>query len=216
MIKLENVNFSYNNREVLKDINLTIQEGELIGILGPNGSGKTTLLKVLAGILHPKAGKVLIKGKFIKHYKDRERAKLVGYVPQYIPSYFQFTVYEAVMSGRYPHLGPFNIYSNQDKEVVERSMELVDVHHISNRKLTDISSGERQRVAIAACLAQDTDIILLDEPISNLDIHYQRKILNTLYSLNKEHQKTIIIVFHDINMAFRFCDKIFFLKKMVV
>ena len=213
MIKLERIYFRYHNKEVLKDINLNVKKGEIIGILGPNGSGKTTLLKVLAGILHPQSGKILINNTPLTHYKHRDRAKLIGFVPQHIPAYFPFTVYETILSGRFPYLGPFNILSKHDREAVEKAIELTGIEHIANRKLTEISSGELQRVAIAVCLAQDTEILLLDEPISNLDINYQRRILNALYSLNEKHKKTIVMVFHDINMAIRFCQKLFFLKK---
>lgn len=213
MLQLEKVSFRYNYKEVLNDINLTIKKEEIIGILGPNGSGKTTLLKVLAGILRPQSGKVFIYKKPITEYKPRDRAKLIGFVPQYMSVYFPFTVYETILSGRFPYLGPFNVLSKQDKEAVEKAIELTGIEHIADRKLTEISTGELQRVAIATCLAQDTKILLLDEPVSNLDINYQTKILNILYSLNKTQKKTIVIVFHDINMAIRFCQRIFFLKK---
>ncbi|GAB6161968.1 hypothetical protein JCM12298_11270 [Desulfothermus naphthae] len=213
MIQLEKVSFRYNYKDVLRDISLTIKKEEIVGILGPNGSGKTTLLKVLSGILSPHSGKIFINKKPITQYKPRDRAKLIGFVPQYMPVYFPFTVYETILSGRFPYLGPFNILSKQDKEAVEKAIELTEIEHIADRKLTEISTGELQRVAIATCFAQDTEILLLDEPVSNLDINYQTKVLNILYSLNKTQKKTIVIVFHDINMAIRFCQRIFFLKK---
>ncbi len=213
MISLKSLSFSYGKKEILEQIDLKIDKGDFLGILGPNGSGKSTLLKLINGILNPTYGSVTIKGRDVREYSTRQRARLLSYIPQNVPVYFPFSVYETVMAGRFPYIGYLGQGSEKDKEVVLRAMELVEISDIAHRKLTELSGGERQRVAIATCLAQDSEILLLDEPVSNLDIYYQKQILNLLKSLNQEHGKTIVMAVHDINMAYGFCNKSLFLKQ---
>ena len=212
MIDMKNLSFSYGNKKVLDKINLSVHPGDFLGILGPNGSGKTTLIKLMNGFLPPDHGEILIKGRALKSYSARDLALLVSYVPQEIPVLFPYTVTEVVMSGRFPHIGPLGRESQRDMEIVARAMETARLNDLADKKMTDLSGGERQRATIAACFAQETEIILLDEPVSALDIRFQKEILNLVSSFNREEGRTVVMAIHDLNTAYRFCNRVVFLQ----
>ncbi len=206
MIQIKNLNFSYATKKILEDINLKINPGEFVGIIGPNGSGKTTLLKNICRVLKPDKGVVLIDGRV--HYGPKELAQKLAVVSENEPVDFDFTVLEIVLMGRTPFLRRFQQERKEDIEIAKRSMEATDTLQFIERPITQLSAGERQRVFIAQCLAQTPKIILLDEPTNYLDIKHKIRIFNFFSTLNKEKGVTVLSVLHDINLASRYCDKL--------
>ncbi|MCS7280887.1 MAG: ABC transporter ATP-binding protein [Desulfobacterota bacterium] len=209
-ILVEGLSFSYNSRPILENIEFHLDEGEILSILGPNGSGKTTLLKVLASIFAPKKGTVLVDGKELKKISAEERAKILGYVPQKSEG-FDITVFEAVLSGRKPYIG-FRV-KKEDIEVVEEVIRVMELSELSSRSITRISGGEFQKVIIARALAQRPKVLLLDEPLSHLDLRNQMEIASLIRKVTKELRLVTIFVLHDINLAIRYSDLFMFLKK---
>jgi len=213
VVKTERVGFSYENDPVLKDISFETREGEFLGIIGPNGSGKTTLLKIIDGILTVREGFLTINGTDIRKINRRDIAKIVAVVPQDSPVIFSFTVREVILMGRAPHLGRLSFEEQRDFEIVHKAMELTDTLPFSARGINELSGGERQRVLIARALAQQPQIILLDESTAFLDIKHQIAFFDLMKSLNKTEKLTVITVTHDINLASSFCDRVMLLDK---
>ena len=213
LITVTGIKFSYNDSEwVLKDISLSLGKGEILSIIGPNGSGKSTLLKLLAGIERPQAGSIAIKNKPIGRMARRQLAKILGYLPQNVTSEFDYTAEEIVALGRFPHLKGIGFLDSRDIQVVNRSLEAADLLSLRNRPLSKISGGERQRVFLASVLAQEPEMLLLDEPTASLDIHHQAR----FYSLLRGLAKTglgIMVVTHDINLATVFTGRLLVLKE---
>ncbi|MGM0397115.1 MAG: heme ABC transporter ATP-binding protein [Bacillota bacterium] len=212
-IKAKNIVFSYSAAPVIRDVSFVTAKGEFISILGPNGSGKSTLLKTLNGLYIPESGQIELLGKGLVEYKRKEIAKKVSLVPQDTSLEFEFTVEEVVGMGRHPFKSRFEKEDDSDRQLVYEAMDMTNTFDIRDRLITEISGGERQRVFIAKALAQNTEIILLDEPTSHLDINHQIDILNLLRKMNQEKGITIILVIHDINLATRYSDRIILLKK---
>lgn len=212
-IQVNNLDFEYGNKKVLKDISLNIEKGKFISIIGPNGSGKSTLLKNINRIFMPKAGNIQIEDMNIKKMKTKELAKKVALVPQDTIIDYEFTVEDIVLMGRHPFKGRFQKENEDDYRIVQNALEQTNTIHLKDRIITEISGGERQRVIIAKALAQNPSIILLDEPTSHLDINHQIEILNLLRKLNKENGTTIVLVIHDINLAARYSDEIVMLNE---
>lgn len=213
LIKLENVWFTYTEAPVLKNINLEIQQGEFLGIIGPNGCGKTTLLRLISGVLNQDSGKIYLNGKEINKWKRKEIAQIVGVVPQesYIP--FAYTVKEVVMMGRTPHLSLLQLEGKKDLEIVKKAMELTEIEQFANRYLDTLSGGERQRVLIARALAQEPQILLLDEPTLHLDLYHQVEILDLVKTLNNKHGITVLFITHDLNLAAIYCQRLILLSE---
>lgn len=212
-LSIENLTFSMNGKTILKDISLSVDDGEFLGLMGPNGSGKTTLLRCIMKYLMPQKGAVLIDAKPIHTLKEKELARLLAVVPQSSQLDFSFTAYEIVMMGRLPYAGSRLISeSKKDEEAVRRAMDRTDTWEFANRQFSSLSGGERQRVIIARALAQDPKILLLDEPTVFLDITGQFEIMDLLRDLNREGL-TIIAVLHDVNLASRYCRKIALLNE---
>lgn len=211
-LKVQNLRFRYSTEDVLKKISFDIPKGSFVSILGPNGSGKTTLLKTISHILKPDEGNVLLKEKTLREYGHKELARSIAVVHQNQPTDFDFTVEDVVLMGRYPHLRQFQSESTKDHEVTRSAMQRTAISHLREKNLKHISGGERQRVMIARALAQETDTLLLDEPISHLDIKYQLEILKMCRGLSHEKDMTIITTLHDINMAARFSDYMILMK----
>ncbi|MCL2800029.1 MAG: ABC transporter ATP-binding protein [Endomicrobia bacterium] len=212
MIELKNIFAGYHNKDVLKDISLTIKESSFSGIIGPNGAGKSTLLKCLCGVLKFHRGQIIINGKNITDLKKSELSKAVSYMPQTIESNLSFSVYDFVMLGRFPHLGFLKNPSKNDKKIVREVMEFTNIADFSQRKTDELSGGERQRVLIAQTIAQGTPVIVFDEPTAHLDIGAQNDILKLLKTLNRDFKKTIIATMHDLNAAGEFCDNLILLN----
>lgn len=212
-IKVNGIQYSYNSKPVLQDVSLQIEAGDILGVVGPNGSGKSTLIKCLDRILKPQAGSILIDGEDIKSLNMNDLAKKVGYVPQSEGSKFPITVFDVILMGRKPHLNWKA--SDKDLEIVANIISLLDIEEIAMREVGAISGGQRQKVIIARALAQEPDIILLDEPTSNLDLRHQLEVLN-LVKEQTENGITAIVSIHDLNLASRYCDKFAMLKEGVI
>jgi ABC-type cobalamin/Fe3+-siderophores transport system ATPase subunit len=206
MIKLKNITAGYNKVEVIKNINIEFEEGSITSIIGKNGCGKTTLLKTSANLLKPFKGEIRLGDKDIFSIPKRELAKKLSFLPQ-LRAVPNITVYNLVMHGRYPYLGFSRTPQKKDKELVQKAIEDMGLNQYINKNIYELSGGQRQKVYIAMLLAQDTDIIFLDEPTTYLDINQQLEILEIIKRL-KEMAKTIIMVVHDLNNALSYSDKI--------
>ncbi|MBE6063921.1 ABC transporter ATP-binding protein [Clostridium cochlearium] len=209
-IILNNLNFSYNEKHILKNINISFERNKFYSILGPNGSGKTTLLKNILKALPTTDKTIYIDAFDINNYKNKDLAKKMSSVPQNTNLEFDFTSFDVVLMGRSPHLKRFERESNKDYEIVREAMEITNTWHLKDKYINQLSGGERQKIIIARALAQESSIILLDEPISNLDIQNQIEIMDTLKFLNRD--VTIISVLHDLNLAAQYSDYILLLK----
>lgn len=212
-IAVDSLKFRYATEDVLKKITLKIEKGQLVSILGPNGSGKTTLLKSLCKLLTPNEGEISLQEKCIKTLSTQTLAKTLAVVHQTDQSDFEFSVEEVVLMGRFPHLRKFQSESSADYAIADEAMSQTDVMHLKEKSIQSISGGERQRVMIARALTQDTDLLLLDEPISHLDIKYQLEILKLCQKLKYAKEMTVVTTLHDINMAARFSDFIILMKE---
>ncbi len=212
-LKVRDVDFYYGARKVLESISFTAEKGELIGLIGPNGSGKTTLLKILDGLLKPQVGSVYLDGKAVREMKLDEIARNVAMVPQDASSPGDFKVFEMVLMGRTPYLGRFSTENVSDEMKARMWMKLTEVLHLSERKMSEISGGERQRAIIARALAQEPKVLLLDEPTANLDVCYQLQIMSLLRNLVESFNVIIICAMHDLNLAARYCDKVILLNR---
>jgi iron complex transport system ATP-binding protein len=211
-IDIRKVSFRYTDQWVIEDLSFHVDRGEFCGIIGPNGSGKTTLLKILYGLIYPQKGLVFIDGGELRRMKRSDIAKKIAVLPQDTQISFPFTALEVVLMGRSPYLGRLQFEGREDFEIAERAMRLTDTLHASRRPINELSGGERQRILIARALAQEPEIILLDEPTSNLDINHQVEFYDLISRLNREKRLTILTVSHDINLASEYCRKIILLK----
>jgi iron complex transport system ATP-binding protein len=212
IIKLEQIGFRYNEHWVLRNVSFEVKEGEFIGILGPNGSGKTTLLNVIDGILIPQEGEVWINETSCNKLKRENLAKIIAVVPQESSMIFPFTVQEIVLMGRAPHLGKWRFEGETDFTIARQAMEMTDTLSLMNRSMNALSAGERQRVLIARALAQQPQIMLLDEPTAFLDIRHQIDFFDLIKALNKNQTLTVIGVTHDINLASSYCDRLILMR----
>lgn len=212
ILEAKNIVHKYDEKEVLKNISIEVEEKEFLGVIGPNGSGKTTLLKVLSRGIKQTSGEILFKGKNILTLRTKYLATNIAIVPQEEAIIFPFTVFEIVMMGRAPYIRRFSWETRSDIDIAEKSMKLADVLHLKNRLINELSSGERQRAIIARGLAQKPKVLLLDEPTSHLDINHQIEIFNLLKRLNEEELITIVVVSHDINLASKYCRRLILLK----
>ncbi len=212
VLEANRIVYSYTRKPVVNDVSLEVKKGEFMSILGPNGSGKSTLLKTLSHIYIPDSGEIVLMGKPLDTYKRKEIAQRIAMVPQDTSLDFEFTVEEVVLMGRHPFLGRFGKEDVLDMDLAYEAMERTNTLHIKDSLITEISGGERQRVFIAKALAQNTSIMLLDEPTSHLDINHQIEILELLKRLNSEKELAIVLVIHDINLAARYSDRILLMK----
>jgi iron complex transport system ATP-binding protein len=208
MFRAENVSANYGQKQALKNINAEIKKGSFTGIIGKNGAGKSSLLKVLCGLLKTKSGSVYIDGKNINEIHKRDFAKIVSFMPQNVETDFPFTVRQMTMFGRYPHMNIFKTPQEKDFKAVNDALDFLDIKDIADRKINELSGGERQKVLIAQTIAQETDILIFDEPTAYLDMGAQHLILNFLKKINEKNFKTLIVTFHDLNAAGEFCSDI--------
>ena len=215
-LSVEALSFSYGRgaraRLVLSQVSLEIARGSVVGLLGPNGSGKTTLLGLMSGVLTPGTGSVLLDGRPIDRIARRDLARQVAVVPQETRATFDFTVLEMVLMGRYPHLGPFELEGPADVEIARAALRATGTAGLEERLFATLSGGEKQRVVIAAALAQASDMMLLDEPTTALDLRYQFEVLAVLKALNAERCTTLIVSTHDLNLAAALCQRVVLLK----
>lgn len=201
IIEMEHFSFSLGGRRILIDVSFRAREGEYVSVVGPNGAGKTTLLKCLCRIHRGGSGAVRIAGRPLQEYGQKDLALQVSYVPQADGRLYPFTVHEFVMMGRYPHLGPFSSPGARDEQAVRDALALTGTAEFAERYPGTLSGGERQKVFIAAALAQEARILLLDEPATFLDPRHEAEIHGLLARANRERGVTILSVMHDINSA---------------
>ncbi len=212
LFDIQNLNFSFGKKEILKSLSLKIYEGDYLSIIGPNGSGKTTLIKCLTGILTVPNKKIFFKNIPIENITQKKLASQISYVPQVNEQSFPFTAKEFLMLARYPHLSRFTSVTQKDKTAVEKAFEITGTKEFANRQLNTLSGGEKQMIFIAAALAQGGEIILLDEPATFLDPKHEEKIYKILKSIHQNENKTIVTITHNINSAILFSNKIALLK----
>ncbi len=208
-----NISTGYEEKLILQNLNITIPAGKFSVLIGPNGCGKSTLLKSFARLLRPKKGSILLDGKSISELPTMQLAKEIGLLPQspIVPA--GITVADLVARGRFPYQNLFGQLSKADYEAIAWAMEAMGIADLADKSVDSLSGGQRQRVWIALVLAQDTDILLLDEPTTYLDIAYQVEILDCLEKLNRTKKITIVAILHDINLSIRYADHIFAMKK---
>lgn len=212
-VRVDNIGFEYPRLPVLNNISFDIPRGDFLSILGPNGSGKSTLLRLMARILLPGHGKILLENIPLNSYSRKELARKVGYVPQETHWLFPFTVMEVVLMGRSPYIGRWGFESKVDIDLCRDIMRRTDIEGLAEKPITAISGGERQRVLIARALAQQPSLLLLDEPNAHLDLSHQAGIFEILADYRREHQVTIVWVSHDLNLAASFSERVLVLAR---
>jgi len=212
ILKVEDLTTGYDKIPIIKDICLEVPYGAFLGIIGPNGAGKSTLFKAIAKVLPPWQGRILYKGKDIKSIPQREFAKEISILSQFQLIPFSFTVEEFILMGRYPHRNRLEALRPSDYKILEDVIELLDISHYRKKKVSSLSGGEMQRVVLAQGLAQEPDLLLLDEPTSHLDIGHQIKILDLIKYLSEDKHLTVIVILHDLNLASIYCDTVVLLK----
>ncbi|GAA1424015.1 ABC transporter ATP-binding protein [Catellatospora coxensis] len=207
-LRAEGLTLGYDAEPIVRDLDVTILDGKVTAIVGANACGKSTLLRGLARLLRPRQGSVLLDEKAMAGLSTLEVAKVLGLLPQSPLAPDGITVADLVSRGRYPHQGWFRTWNDRDHDAVARALDATGTADLVDRPLRQLSGGQRQRVWIAMALAQDTDLLLLDEPTTYLDINHQVELLRLLRTLNAQAGKTIVAVLHDINLASRYCDHI--------
>lgn len=212
-ISVKNLSVSYENNTIIENMSLSIPKGKISIIIGANGCGKSTLLKTISRINKPKNGDIFINNKNIKKIKEKNIAKEVAFLPQGPVCPSGLTVRELVAFGRFPHQRIIGGLNAHDKEVIDWAIKETGLSDFADREIENLSGGQRQRAWIAMVLAQETEIIMLDEPTTYLDMSYQLEVLEVLQKLNKEKNITVVIVLHELNNACKFADNIIGLKK---
>jgi len=205
--------FSYGEgRFRLKNIDLDVAAGEMLGIVGPNGSGKSTLLRLMSGLLKPESGQIRLRGAGLSEVGRKKLATELALLPQTPPSSFEFTVREVVSMGRYPYQGAFGFLTETDAKIVENALCETGCWELAERYFSTLSGGERQSVLVASILAQQPSLMLLDEPTASLDIHHRSEVMDLLWSLARR-EMGVVVVTHDLNAAGQFCDRLALLSE---
>ena len=208
VLDISSLSFNFGSKNILADINISIKDNGIVGIIGPNGSGKSTLLKCIYRVLKPKTGTIFIDGKNINDYQFKETAKKMAVVAQHNDTHFDFNVLEMVLIGRSPHKKFMERDSAEDIELAYKALEQVNMKDFADRNFSSLSGGEKQRIILARALVQNTDCLILDEPTNHLDIKHQLHFM----SLAKDLKITVISAIHDLNIAAMYCNKIYALK----
>ena len=206
-ITAQSVSLAYGPRQVLIDLSLTVEAGTMTLLAGRNGAGKSTLLNILVGIRKPDNGDVVLDGSKLEEYPDRERARKVTLIPQDSDSPFEFTGRELVMMGRYPHVQRFRGARPEDHAAVDRALEMTDAADFANRSVYTLSGGEMRRISIARALATEAEVLLADEPTSDLDLEHAVAVLSLLHGLARQG-RTVLLASHDLNLTAPRCDRV--------
>ena len=211
ILQVGGLSFAFGARPTLKDVNLSVSAGEIVGVVGPNGSGKTTLIRLICGVLRPQGGRILVSGDDVTKLPRSTLAKRVAVVPQSPLLPPSFTAGEIVLLGRTPHLRLLHAEGAHDLAVVKHAMEVTRTLEFADRRVGEISGGELQRVVLARALAQEPALLLLDEPTAHLDINHQTAILDLIAQLAREQKLAVLAVLHDLNLASQYCQRLVFL-----
>jgi len=211
-LSCDGVSFAYGATEVLTSVSFSVTKGEIFGLLGPNGSGKSTLVRLMSGVLVPRTGRVMFAGRELRNYRREELARRIAVVPQETRIELPFSVLEVVLMGRAPYLGRFGFERAHDLAIARRAMEQTGVNALATREIHELSGGERQRVILAKALAQEPQVLLLDEPTAFLDIKHQMEVYDLIGHLSRQHGLTVITIQHDLNLAALYCDRLALLK----
>jgi iron complex transport system ATP-binding protein len=207
-IQLDGISFRYGDVAVLHDVDVEVRQGDFLCIVGPNGAGKTTLLRVMTHFFPPSIGRALLFGRSARQLPSRERARLVALVAQSEDMVFPNSVRAMVLLGRYPHLSGFGFEGPADYEAADRAIAFTGLTHLASRPVTKLSGGEQHRVTIARALAQETPVLLLDEPNAHLDLKHQTELFDLLLALNRDQGRTIVCVTHDLNLAAQYATRV--------
>lgn len=213
VFELRNVSYKYDETPILQEISLQIPRNLITGILGPNGSGKTTLLKVLSGISKPNEGYVRLNDKPLEEYSRPEIARQIAFLEQNNSTSLPFTVREVVEMGRYPWLKPLASLSLKDREIIDYALQCFNLIEKQDQIVETLSGGERQLVSLARAMAQEPQILILDEPTTYLDIGHQSMVMEYLRKWHRKYRTTILMVMHDLNLSSQYCDHLIVLKQ---
>ena len=217
-IKIQDVSYNYGHEDVIKKINLDFVPGQLVSLVGPNGAGKTTLLKLISGVLEPASGQIHIYDQLSENLSRKERALLISLVPQNPNLPLEMGITDFIMLGRNPHLKLLQWESAADFKIAQESIDLTEIDHLIQRKLGEVSGGERQRIMLALAMTQRSPIMLLDEPTSNLDISHQTKVMSLIKIIHdqKSNDGATILAIHDLNIAAQFSDRVILFSEGIV
>jgi iron complex transport system ATP-binding protein len=207
-LRAEGVRLGYGDRVVVEDLDLDVVSGTVTAVIGPNGCGKSTLLRALGRLLKPSSGQVVLDGKRIDRTPTREVAKVLGLLPQAPSAPEGLTVADLVARGRHPHQAWYRQWSSDDEEIVAQALEWTGIEDLAERPVDELSGGQRQRAWISMALAQGTDLLLLDEPTTFLDLAHQVDVLELVRRLHREAGRTVVMVLHDLNLAARYADRL--------
>jgi iron complex transport system ATP-binding protein len=212
LIEARHLSFAYSFLPVVVDVSMALPRGAMGALIGANGSGKSTLIRLLAGLLKPASGELIFNDAPLENLQSRERAKRIAYVPQSSPTVFPFTALEVVLTGRSPYSGRFSFESLRDEQIALSALDALDAAHLSTRPITELSGGERQLVTVARALAQEPELMLLDEPASSLDLKHRTQLAKALRRLRDERGIAVLMITHDLMLLDSAADLIFAMK----
>ena len=208
MLEIQSLSVAYGSRRVLHEINLHIQSGEIVALIGPNGAGKTTLIRAVSGVIRSQSGQIRAGGEDLAGMASARRARKLSVVPQARNLPEPYSVWQTVLLGRTPYLGWLGQSAEGDRERVRWALERTETLELAERRIGELSGGEQQRVLLARALAQETPILLLDEPTAHLDLHHQATLLDLVYALTRENHLTVLMALHDLNLAALYADRV--------
>jgi iron complex transport system ATP-binding protein len=215
-LRFDNVNLGYERRVVLRDLTLRVHSGEILGVVGPNGVGKSTLIRGASGVLPPSSGHVFVDTHDLKRLSLRRRAQIIAVVPQAVQLPEAFLAEDVVLMGRTAHLGWLGQESDSDRRIAQMAMQQTGTLGFTGRQVGELSGGEQQRVLIARALAQEPDVLLLDEPTAHLDLKHQDEVLRLIRTLAKENDLAVILTLHDLNLVARYTDCVALLSDGII
>jgi iron complex transport system ATP-binding protein len=208
MLSIRKLNVAYANRAVIRDLDLDLAAGEVLGLIGPNGAGKTSLIRAISGVLPRESGSIELDARSLADLKEADRARLVAVVPQSSQLPPAFTVYECVALGRTPHLSWLGKLGERDRAAIDWAMQACEIAALAERRAGELSGGEQQRVLLARALAQDCPVLLLDEPTAHLDLHHQVALLSLVQRLSRQRNLAVLVAMHDLNLAALYADRL--------
>jgi len=212
MLRINDLELTIDNKQIFKDVNFEVNQGEFVALIGPNGSGKSSIIKVISRLANTFTGKVSVLGKEFTDYKIKDYSKILSTMAQHQATTQDLSVFDRVAYGRFPHLGLFSSLNKNDIAIIEQAIKDCELEHLRDSKLTNLSGGELQRVFLAACLAQEPELLILDEPTNHLDVLHQYKLLSLVRNQSINKNLTVLCVLHDINQAIKFSDRLCIMK----